>query len=229
MANLLAGAHRQVALKSNRRQTGAKRSMSRLAATGGMKRLWQSLGVFAQLLVNLRRHDLRAARTWVRTMYSGIPRPLGWSRFLIWALRRSLVEIHRALRRVQIARPVSRTPIWLDEPNPWFNHPWGADPLAELPGSARVVVIGSGFTGGALACHGARRAPGSNRASPVRLELNPAANSSLPMRRGSRSKRALQTGCTLLQMKLNADAACACGTARRSLRPPRRFIRRAAW
>ncbi|MCH2661827.1 FAD-dependent oxidoreductase, partial [bacterium] len=112
------------------------------------------------LLLGLRRHDLRAARTFVATMFPGTAFVTRWLKFLAWVLRQSFIEIPRALNCARFARPLSRTPIWLTADNPLENHPWAAEPDAALPERTDAVVIGAGFTGAGCAYHWAKAGRG---------------------------------------------------------------------
>lgn len=112
------------------------------------------------LLLGLRRHDLRAARTFINTMLPDASFPVRLAKFLAWALDQIFVAIPRALKTARFARPVSRTPIWLAAGNPLANHPWADEPNAALPTRADVVVIGAGFTGAGCAYHWAKAGQG---------------------------------------------------------------------
>ena len=112
------------------------------------------------LLLGLRRHDLRAARTFVATMFPGTAFVTRWVKFLAWVLRQSFIEIPRALNCARFARPLSRTTIWLTADNPLENHPWAAEPDAALPERTDAVVIGAGFTGAGCAYHWAKAGRG---------------------------------------------------------------------
>ncbi|MDA1054374.1 MAG: FAD-dependent oxidoreductase, partial [Planctomycetota bacterium] len=126
------------------------------------------LRVFLGLLLGLRRHDFRAAATWINTMYPGVS-PVGrLFKFFRWSLWQMWFEIPDALGTTTFAPSVSTTPIWLADGNPLENHPWASNPDAALPQRVHVVVIGAGFTGGALAYHWSRRAA----ADPARLSDN---------------------------------------------------------
>ena len=105
------------------------------------------------LLFGLRSHDLRAAATFMNTMFAGRSLPLRLAKLLAWALRQSFGAIPEALTTARFAMQVSRTPIWLTADNPLSNHPWANGPDAALPDQVEVVTIGAGFTGGGCAYH----------------------------------------------------------------------------
>jgi glycine/D-amino acid oxidase-like deaminating enzyme len=79
-----------------------------------------------------------------------------WARFVAWATHQVFCIIPDALTTVSFANPVSRTPIWLAEGNPFANYPWSSQPEAKLPEEVQVAVIGAGFTGAACAYHWAK-------------------------------------------------------------------------
>ncbi len=134
--------------------------------------------VFCGLLFGLRKHDFRAAATWINTMYPGVS-PVGrLVKFLRWSLWQMWWEIPDALCTATFAPDVSRTPIWLADGNPLENHPWGIDAKARLPERVQVVVIGAGFTGGALAYHWSRRAAADPEMTMAVLEMGEAASGS---------------------------------------------------
>lgn len=108
---------------------------------------------FAESLVDLRWHDFRAARTWIKMKYEGKPLPVQLWLFTRWMFHQMWSVIPDSLEWAEFARPVSRTPLWLRDGNPYDNYPWAADPKAELPIDAEVVVIGAGFVGAAVAYH----------------------------------------------------------------------------
>ncbi|MEA1950281.1 MAG: FAD-dependent oxidoreductase [Planctomycetota bacterium] len=110
------------------------------------------------LLFGLRRHDLRAARTFVSEIYAGQPALARWGRFVCWSLGQMFSTIPVAMRGVSEAKPVDRTPIWLATGNPLANHPWNDRADAALPEEADTVVIGAGFTGASVAYHWAKKA-----------------------------------------------------------------------
>ena len=87
-------------------------------------------------------------------------------------------EIPDALCTATFAPDVSRTPIWLADGNPLENHPWGTMPEATLPERVHVVVIGAGFTGGALAYHWSRRAAADPEMTLAVLDMGEAASGS---------------------------------------------------
>jgi glycine/D-amino acid oxidase-like deaminating enzyme len=109
--------------------------------------------VFFQLLFGLRRHDFRAARTWIQAMYTEQALPVRIIRFMSWALELMWIRVYRTRRWATFARPVSRVPIWLVHGNPFENYPFRDRPDAALPEQTSVVVIGAGLIGGALAYH----------------------------------------------------------------------------
>jgi glycine/D-amino acid oxidase-like deaminating enzyme len=137
---------------------------------------WHRCRVFFGLLLGLRRHDFRSARTWIDTMYPG----QSWVRrrlhFVRWALRQMWVEIPETLKSARFAEQVSRTPIWLADRNPLDNHPWREHPESQLPERAEVVVIGAGFTGAALAYHWSRRLEAGDSRCLVVLDMGEAAS-----------------------------------------------------
>ena len=95
------------------------------------------------LLGGLRRHDFRAAQSFMARMY-----PDQWwlvraLRFAVWAAGQSFGTIPIALRQARFQRPVSSTPIWLADGNPLANHPWVDSSQARLPSRVDVVVIGA--------------------------------------------------------------------------------------
>ena len=120
---------------------------------------FRRLHVATVLLAGLRRHDLRAARTFVNSKFTGRSAFVRWSRFLVWTLRQMFSIIPDALQGVDFKRPVSPTPIWLADGNRWGNYPWVSSSDVELPKQVDTVVIGAGFTGGAFAYHWSKKAP----------------------------------------------------------------------
>jgi glycine/D-amino acid oxidase-like deaminating enzyme len=136
------------------------------------------LRVFLGLLLGLRQHDFRAAATWINTMYPGLPPVARFFKFVRWSLRQMWCEIPDALCTTTFARAVSKTPIWLADGNPLENHPWTNGPEASMPPRAHVVVIGAGFTGGALAYHWSRRAAVNHDMKMAVVEMGEAASGS---------------------------------------------------
>lgn len=136
------------------------------------------LRVFLGLLLGLRQHDFRAAATWINTMYPGVSPVTRFFKFIHWSLWQMWCEIPDALCTATFARTVSRTPIWLAEGNPLENHPWATNPKAALPHRVHVLVIGAGFTGGALAYHWSRRAAAESDMKMAVLEMGEAASGS---------------------------------------------------
>ena len=121
------------------------------------------------LLVGLRRHDFRAARTLVANNGVGRPWIRRWLRFLDWSLHQMFCVIPSALQDFTCAKSVSRVPYWLADGNPLDNYPWRNQPDARLPESVDTVVIGAGFTGAALAYHWSKLSPADR--SMVVLEM----------------------------------------------------------
>ncbi len=111
------------------------------------------------ILIALRRHDFRAARTFANTYFAGRSFVGRWCRFVGWVLGQMFIAIPEAMAHASFASPVSRVPFWLIDENPWQNHPWKDEPGATLPERTDVVVIGAGFTGAAMAYHWAKKAP----------------------------------------------------------------------
>ena len=130
-----------------------------------------------RLIAGLRRHDLRAARTFVNSAFPSAGPVAQWTQFALWAVRHTCSVIPEAVADVTFARPVVRAPIWLDAGNPaeGANHPWRRSPTTELPAQTDVVVIGAGFTGAACAYHWAKQ----NAGTMVVIEMSdPAAGAS---------------------------------------------------
>jgi hypothetical protein len=92
------------------------------------------------LLCGLRRHDFRAARTWINTMYPESSLPGRDLRFVFWSLGQLWRRIPDTLAMTTFAAPVSRTPFWLAQGNPLENHPWREHPDARLPARSQEVV-----------------------------------------------------------------------------------------
>ena len=120
---------------------------------------WRRLREAVRAIINLRRPDFRAAGTFITMQYGHLPLPLKWLRFLGWAWRQVWRTIPEVMDNLSIAGKVSRTPMWLIDSNPLANHPWQGNADAQLPREADTVVIGAGFTGGALAYQWSKRAP----------------------------------------------------------------------
>ncbi len=135
------------------------------------------LRVALALLLGLRAPDLAAAKIYADKRFADHSFPLKWLKLLLWACRQMWVSIPDGTRDLIISGTISKTPMWLVDPNPLANHPWQSDPSARLPREVDTVVIGAGFTGAAAAYHWARRAPDHRRL--VVLEMDdPASGSS---------------------------------------------------
>ncbi len=132
--------------------------------------------VCLRLLFSLRRHDFRAARTFMAMTY---PKDLPIVRalkFIGWALRQMWSTIPDAMRHTRFAAPVSDVPVWLKDGNPLANHPWAERPNAKLPEVVDTVVIGCGLAGCAVAYHWGRKAPPERKL--VALDMADAATGS---------------------------------------------------
>ncbi|MEX1231459.1 MAG: FAD-binding oxidoreductase [Planctomycetaceae bacterium] len=134
--------------------------------------------VFAGLLLGLRKHDFRSARTWINTMYPGCSLLTRLLKFVGWSLDQMWNRIPDSLTTTTFAATVSKTPFWLAAGNPLENHPWRTQPDATLPDRAHVVVIGAGFTGGSLAYHWGKYATADGNHKMVVLDMGDAAGGS---------------------------------------------------
>ena len=137
--------------------------------------LWR-LRVACGLLIGLRWPDFQAAGTYIEQRFSNGGCVNRWWRFMGWALHQMFTVIPDAMRYLTIDRYVSRTPMWLCDPNPLSNYPWKNDPEAKLLQHCDTVVVGAGFTGAALAYHWAKHAPSERQM--VVVEMDDAASGS---------------------------------------------------
>ena len=137
-----------------------------------MRRLREALS----LLLGLRRHDLRAAGSYMQLHWAAHPAWTRPFRLLAWALRQMLGTIPTALTHVTFAPRVERTPVWLADGNRLADVPWRDDPQAGLPATVDTVVIGAGFTGAACAYHWAK-APAGGRLAVLEMD-DPASGAS---------------------------------------------------
>ena len=119
--------------------------------------LWR-LRIALSLILGLRKPDFQAAATFANTRFTNVRFIHRWVRFAGWALHQTFIIIPDAMRHLTITPNLSRTPMWLRDPNPLANHPWQHDPAAKLPAQCHTLVIGAGFTGAALAYHWAKHA-----------------------------------------------------------------------
>jgi len=141
--------------------------------------LLNRVGFVIELLIGLRPQDFQAAGHFMTLRWGDDPLPLRCVKFVGWALFQAFINMPRALHCLHISRGVSRTPMWLEDDNPWEEHPWRDDADATLPDAADVVVIGAGFTGSAAAYHWARRAEAGGGGRMVVVEMDdPASGSS---------------------------------------------------
>ena len=130
-----------------------------------------------ELLIGLRKQDFQTAMHFMKMEWGADPLPMRCLKFVGWGLYQCFINLPRALYCLDTSGRVSRTPKWLEDENPWSDHPWGVDERARCPESADVVVIGAGFTGSAAAYHWARRA-GSDRRLVVLEMDDPASGAS---------------------------------------------------
>jgi glycine/D-amino acid oxidase-like deaminating enzyme len=136
----------------------------------------ERLGLGLRFLFSLRSQDFEAAGTYRDMRWGHRSWLMRRLLFLGWGLREMFDRVPRAAKCATFDGPISNTPMWLLDENPFANHPW-TDPSAALPDEADVVVIGAGFTGGGAAYHWARRAPADR--TMVVLEMDdPASGSS---------------------------------------------------
>lgn len=117
------------------------------------------VGVALRLLAGVRRHDFRAAKTLVKTLFGPQPWPRRYASFVGWTLHFMFVRAPDALAGVTFSPRLDRTPFWLTARNPLLNHPWADDSAARLPIEVDTLAIGAGMTGGALAYHWSKAAP----------------------------------------------------------------------
>ena len=134
------------------------------------------LKVCGGLLAGLRRHDFRAARTFMDMNWPDDSLLIKHLKFIPWTLRQMLVDIPDALTTVAIDRNISHIPAWLCAENPLKNYPWCDFPDTKLPDSADTVVIGAGMTGSAFAYHWSRKVTDDRKL--VILEMDDAASGS---------------------------------------------------
>ena len=107
-------------------------------------------------------------------MYPGRSLPVRLGRFADWAHETTWREIPDSAEFIEIGKSVSKTPVWLTDPNPFHNHPFAENSEASLPERVEVAVIGAGLVGAAAAYHWSKQ----GREPLVVLErLEPAAGS----------------------------------------------------
>lgn len=134
------------------------------------------LRVFARLLCSLRRHDFRAARTFMAMTFPKDRSVVRFVKFTGWAFRQMWCTIPDAMRQTRFSDAVSKVPVWLKDGNPLENYPWASRPDAKLPAAADTVVIGCGLAGCAVAYHWGRKAPPDRKL--VALDMGDAATGS---------------------------------------------------
>ena len=121
--------------------------------------LFFRLRVFVRLLGALRRHDFRAARTFMAMAFPKDRSVVRLVKFTGWALQQMWCTIPDAMRHTRFSESVSKVPVWLKDGNLLENHPWASQSDAKLPAAADTVVIGCGLAGCAVAYHWGRKAP----------------------------------------------------------------------
>ena len=139
--------------------------------------VWNRVCVAVVLVVNLRKPDFQAAGTFVKMRFSGWPFPLNWFYFIGWALYQMFVVIPDVMQDLSPDGHVSNTPMWLLDENPLANYPWNRDSNTSLPMEVDTLVIGAGFTGGAIAYHWSKKAPQDRRLVVIEMG-DPASGSS---------------------------------------------------
>jgi glycine/D-amino acid oxidase-like deaminating enzyme len=132
--------------------------------------------VLLRLVLSLRRHDFRAARTFMAMTYPHDPAFVRMLKFFRWAITQMWCTMPDAMRDTHIDSDISPVPVWLKHGNPLANHPWAQELDAKLPEVADTVVIGCGLAGCAVAYHWGRTAP-SHRTL-VALDMDDAATGS---------------------------------------------------
>jgi len=128
------------------------------------------------ILLGLRRHDFRAARTFMNIQWPNVPWYARLAKFLVWSWRQMWCDIPDVMRDTSFSHPVSSVPIWLAAGNPLANHPWRDNPNTALPAAADAVVIGCGLAGSAMAYHWSHNAVPGQRM--VVLEMDDVASGS---------------------------------------------------
>ena len=71
------------------------------------------LRVFTRLLLSLRRHDFRAARTFMAMQFPADRQAVRAVKFIGWALKQMWCAIPDAMRHTRFADEVSQVPLWL--------------------------------------------------------------------------------------------------------------------
>ena len=115
--------------------------------------------IFIGLLLGIRLHDFRAAKTLVRLEFGNYPFIIAWYKFFIWALKQMWITIPNVMPWMSIKNPLSKEPFWLESKNPLEGYPWKDNPDSQLPESVDTLVIGAGFTGASAAYFWSKKAP----------------------------------------------------------------------
>ena len=132
--------------------------------------------VFLRLLFSVRRHDFRAARTFMAMQFPNDRSLKRVLKFIAWALQQMWCTIPDAMRHTRFADGVSKVPMWLSDGNPLANSPWADNPEATLPEKADTIVIGCGLAGCAVAYHWGQKANADRKL--VAIDMSDAASGS---------------------------------------------------
>jgi len=145
--------------------------------------LFYRLRCFLSLLLGIRRHDFRSAASFIAVEYGDLPFLSRYWQFVKWSLRQMWTVIPEAMPMMSVSPQASRTPFWLEAPNPLENHPWHQASDAQLPERVDTVVVGAGFTGASAAYHWSKRADATQHL--VVLEMNEAASAASGRNQGT--------------------------------------------
>ena len=96
-------------------------------------RLLSRVAFVIELLIALRKQDLQAAGHFMKLKWGEDAWPMRCLKFAGWALFQAWINMPRALHCLNITGRVSRTPMWLEDENPWEEHPWAGDESATFP------------------------------------------------------------------------------------------------
>ena len=98
--------------------------------------------IVCELLFGIGIHDLRAAKTWMTTMYPGVGIVKRLYLFVCWSIRQMLIVIPESMEYASWRQPVKKKSIWLEDVNPHGNHPWRMEVAAgEAPAREDTVKV----------------------------------------------------------------------------------------